>query len=495
MRVSQNMIYGQAISQMGRSLSDLTRLNMMNASQKRINAPSDDPAGMAQVLDLRSTLASTERWQRNIDQAQGWVGLADAQLTQSSSIISTLLEKAEQGATGTLTDDQRLVIAEEVRGLFEQLVGIANTEFTGQSIFGGHKTRGNAYEQCLWATPLSEDIPASAVTAVEGSSSSSLLVQFTEDGVVGVDELSYSYSADGGKTWTSGTLASGATTLSLGGARLTLASGTAVSGPAAGEEYGSMLMVRPSARYLGDDDKSLQITNYGATGIDAAASGTFTGNVSVRIDADSTLAGPISYSYSLDGGTSWVTGNTASNGMLVLPGGMLALTSGGGNLLTAGDSFTLRPATADITVAIGKGQSIAINNVGSDIFGGLTRDAVTGLDSLALSSGNLFEAVGELVGYLETGNQDGVGKCLETLKAAQEVVLARAGEVGARMNRLSAQEASIDAIQASAEAHLSRVEDADLSTLTVDLARAQYVYESVLKSQVQVMSLSLLDYI
>ena len=34
----------------------------------------------------------------------------------------------------------------------------------------------------------------------------------------------------------------------------------------------------------------------------------------IRIDADTTLAGPIEYSYTTDGGTTWVSGNTASNG-------------------------------------------------------------------------------------------------------------------------------------------------------------------------------------
>ena len=181
-----------ALRQMSSSLNDLTRLNMMNSTHKRINTPSDDPAGMGLVLDLRSTLARTERWQSNIDQATGWLSLADSELTECSSIISTLLEKAEQGANGTVTDDQRLAIAEEVRGFFEQLVGISNTEFTGQSIFAGHKTGSNAYEQCLWATPLDDDLSASDVVGVAGDSETSILVEFGETGTVGVDELSYS---------------------------------------------------------------------------------------------------------------------------------------------------------------------------------------------------------------------------------------------------------------------------------------------------------------
>jgi len=146
-------------------------------------------------------------------------------------------------------------------------------------------------------------------------------------------------------------------------------------------------------------------------------------------------------------------------------------------------------------VTIGQDQDITVNNIGSDIFGGLTTNAVTGLDELAVDSGNLFEVVGNLIGCLETGDLDGVGDALEALETAQERVLSYAGAVGARVNRLDAQEASLEALQASVESHISSVEDADASTLTVELARAEYIYQAVLSSQAQIMNMSLLDYL
>ena len=495
MRVSQNMIYGHAIRHMNTSLTDLTRLNMMNVTQKRINAPSDDPAGMATVLGLRSSLSGIERYEQNIDAAQGWLGLADSMLTRASTTITSILEKAEQAATGTITADQRATIGKEVRELFAQLVSISNSEYAGQSIFAGHKTRGNAYEECLWATSPDGAIDASSIVAVEGSASTSILVEFRQDGEIGGSEdIAYRYSRDGGATWTEAVLAAGGTTLDLSGARLTLAAGTTVSGPD-GDASGSRLIVRPQARYLGDDERSVEITSYGASGIATAASGSFADGVQVRIDNDATLAGPIEYSYSLDGGRTWVAGGSAEGGVLDLPGGTLALASNGSNVLAAGDSFTLRPASAEIRVTIGKDQDIAVNNVGCEIFGGLIRDPVTGLDSQALSQGNLFEAVGELIGYLETGDQDGVGRCLDAIREAHDHLLSKAGVVGARLNRLDAQEASLTAGRASTEAHLSRVEDADAAGLTIALARAKYIYEAVLATQSRVMGMSLLNYL
>lgn len=492
MRISTNMIYNNAIRQMNSSLSQLTELNMMSASQKKLNKPSDDPAGMALVLDLRSTLSSISRYQENVDMAQGWLELADSELTQTSSTITSIIEKAEQAATGTITDDQRDIIAEEVRELYEQLISLANTEYAGQSIFAGHKTDGNAYEACLWATSLDDSIDDSAVESVTGDADNSILVEFTTDGTIGgTDDLGYRYSTDGGDTWTEATLTAGERTLDLGGTRLTLADGTTVTAPT-GDEDGSRFLVRPSARYLGDDDDAVTITAYGATGVTAVAEGNFSGNVQVRIDADATLPGAITYSYSMDGGSTWTAGGTTTDGVLELPGGNLALSGG---TLTAGDSFTIRPAEADINVTIGQDQDITVNNIGSDIFGGLTTNAVTGLDELAVDSGNLFEVVGNLIGCLETGDLDGVGDALEALETAQERVLSYAGAVGARVNRLDSQEASLEALQASVESHISSVEDADASTLTVELARAEYIYQAVLSSQAQIMNLSLLDYL
>lgn len=495
MRVSRNMIYDLALSQMNSSLSELTRQNMMNASQKKLNKPSDDPAGQAEVLVLRSTIASIGRYDDNISVAKGWLGLQDSQLSQASTTLSTILEKAEQGATGTLTAEERQDIADEVRQYFGNLVGISNSEYTGQSVFAGHKTDSDAYEECLWADSLDADVPDSSVLAVTGSSDDCILVEFTDDGTVGSGgALTYRYSTNGGDSWTDATLASGATTLSLGGVQLTLASGTAVTGPNVDED-GTRFVVRPSARYLGDDDNRVEVINYGATGIDTVAEGSFPGNVQVRIDGDSDLAGPVSYSYSTDGGTTWTAGNTASNGVFELPGGTLKLTSNGSNLLDAGDSFTVKPAMADIDVTIGKGQDVTINSVGSTIFGGLVRDPITGEDSLADVTGNLFDSVGKLIGALEIGDEDAVGDCIDDLKAAQKVLLSGAAQVGAREDRVTYQSASLSAIKASVETHISNVEDADASTLSVDLAKAQYIYQSVLSSQAKVMQLSLLNYL
>jgi len=103
MRVSHRNIYANMLNYMNHSLTGLVELNLKASSQKQINRPSDNPIGMARVLSYRDSLKSLDQYRKNVDTAQGWLGLADENLMQVSTIISRLKELAQQGATGTFS--------------------------------------------------------------------------------------------------------------------------------------------------------------------------------------------------------------------------------------------------------------------------------------------------------------------------------------------------------------------------------------------------------
>ena len=105
MRVSQQMLFNTYVSNMNRSLTDLVDTNIQAQTQKKVNRPSDDPVGMARILDHRETLATVKQYRDNIDTAKGWLNLSDTTLTQVSTIITRAKELAEQGATGTVTPE------------------------------------------------------------------------------------------------------------------------------------------------------------------------------------------------------------------------------------------------------------------------------------------------------------------------------------------------------------------------------------------------------
>ncbi|WP_285907045.1 flagellar hook-associated protein FlgL [Pseudodesulfovibrio pelocollis] len=554
MRVSQQMLFSRYIHNLNTSLTTLMDLNTKAQTQKKINKPSDDPTGMTRILDHRDTLRSLDQYAENISTAKGWLGGADEALRQVSTLITRAKELATQAATGTVDGNNREQISYELRSIFEQMVGLANSSFEGKSLFAGQKVDGNAFEQIMWLTTNDENFGRTDFT-IQGSSDTTVLVQFidTTGATPAGDTMDLSdpnlgvrYSIDGGRTW----LTNGALTFNAGQANLSLpASGTNVvfhsdatvkvndpDDPSVAD--GTWLWVRPSVRYVGDDKDAPPMVDklgIGSATVSATASGSFLStNVTVRIDNTSAVAmnEAIRYSYSMDGGISWVTGNvaqadTTSNASVlsIANGGILTLASNGGNTLQPGQQFVIRPRSADIKLDISSSERVRVNDVGKDIFGGIYMDpdavlaaggAIVTLSSenanrvfhsngaprMALTvqgddefSKNLFEVMGNLVAFTETNNQTGVQQMLENLNNAQAQILNKIADVGGRQNRLLVSENILGGLKFNEEALLSSIEDADVSELMTDLVQQQIVYEAVLRSTSMIMQLNLSKFI
>ena len=158
MRIAQRTMYRSFITNMNKNLSDYMDSNIQSATQKRINKPSDDPVGMARVLAYRSSIARNEQYISNSKEAAVQLASTDSALIQASTILSKMLEKANQISTETVTKENRLQTASELRQLFSQLLNLANTSFNGSHLFSGHKTDQPAYREGLGITTMDDNL-------------------------------------------------------------------------------------------------------------------------------------------------------------------------------------------------------------------------------------------------------------------------------------------------------------------------------------------------
>lgn len=514
-RITQQMMYTNYVSNMNRSLAELINLNEQASSQKKVNRPSDAPVAAAQILQYRTQITRTDQYMRNADIAQGWLQQSDSTLTQVNTVLTRVKELAEQAATGTMSAENREQVGYEVRQLFEQLMVLGNTEYEGNHIFAGHKTNQPAFVEDLWATTNDEN--AISTFSITGDTDSTVMVQFLTSGTAGVDALDYQFSSDGGDTWTTRTLAAGDDTLDLDGVHVTLDVPNTVSAVDTtqqdasilddGSPNGTWLWIRPTARYQGDIEDNIQVDKFGGNMVtSSSALGSFSQDVMVRIDNTSpiTLGEEIEYSYSLDRGITWVEGNTVSdagsvsNATLPVPGGFLDLgTSAAGSTLSPGDQFIIRPERAEILYEISPNERLSVNNIGKDVFGGIYTDTNSG-NQVAAQNGsakNMFDVVGKLVGYIETNNQSGIQEALDDLSVASEHVMTVAANVGARENRVEVAVNMLENLKIIKTERLSDIEDVDVSELMTEFAMQQIVYESVLKTSSQIMRMSLMNYI
>lgn len=546
LRVSTQMMYTQSMSYINNKLSTLTDLNEQSSSQKRVNRPSDDAVASATILNLRTTLSAYEQYEENAATAKGWLTSSDSTLTQVSTLLTRAKGLAEQAATGTMSAENRTQIAYEMREIYEQLIALANTEYQNKSIYGGQVTDQNAFTECLWMTSNEASLTTNNSFRIEGDSDTTVLVQFVRSGAATGSSALMSlcdvrYSIDGGTTFLEGTVnvVGGDVVVSMpeSGTSITFASNTSVKANSMtdfNDTSGTWMWIRPSAVYNGDDADSTatSVSSAGAgTGqIAASARGAFSANTLVRIDNATpvTMGGDIEYSYSLDNGMNWVTGNTvaadATSNATVLNianGGLLTLASNGSNLLQPGAQFLITPNTAGVNLQISASETIRVNDVGKDIFGGIYQDPqavlANGGDRLTISSSNasavfgagtsiytsnggnstknLFETIGNLVAFLETNNQQGVSQSLVGLKLCQTQITTALASVGGRENRVATTVTILGNLSDSVTSQLSSVEDVDLTKLLIQLSQQETAYQAVLKSSSTIMQMSLMDYI
>jgi flagellar hook-associated protein 3 FlgL len=124
----------------------VSRLQEQIGTGKRVLTPSDDPAAAAQLLNLKSELARVESQQKNIAALNSALSLEETNLDSANSLLLRVRELTIQGQNGTLSSSDRGAIADEIDGLREQLLAIANAKNAdGEYIFAGSATAEPAY--------------------------------------------------------------------------------------------------------------------------------------------------------------------------------------------------------------------------------------------------------------------------------------------------------------------------------------------------------------
>jgi len=250
------------------------------------------------------------------------------------------------------------------------------------------------------------------------------------------------------------------------------------------------------------------VVNFGAD-VNAVGQGVFSKDVMVRIDnldgggLPTTIdigAGAIEYSYSTDGGVNWSTGHTASNtadpAELLVPGGKLILSArDSSNTLSTNDQFVIHPLTADRDLEISPGETVTLNNIGSEVFGGYYEHGSEPIFSDTDVAKNVFVTVGKLVAALENNDQTACADALENLQSAQDHLANQMASVGARENRLDVAGTVLSGLKLNETERMSNIEDVDLASLITDMANQQLSYEAVLKSSSMIMKMGLINYL
>lgn len=141
MRINYNvsaMLSNNALANNENLLSkSLERLS----SGLKINHAKDNPAGLAMAKRMNAQIQGLSVANQNASDGVSVIETADGALTEVASMLQRINELAVKSSTGTLTDEDRATIQEEVAQLKEEITRISDTtEFNGQKLLNGEFT-------------------------------------------------------------------------------------------------------------------------------------------------------------------------------------------------------------------------------------------------------------------------------------------------------------------------------------------------------------------
>jgi flagellar hook-associated protein 3 FlgL len=137
MRLGSANTYDRALQNLYSRQTELSNQQEKLTSGKNVNRPSDDPTGAAQAERALTRLARISSDNRSLEVQRSAITLAESTLGDATSLVQKLRELVITAGNAGYSASDRKSVAQEMRGLREQLFALANArDANGTPLFG-----------------------------------------------------------------------------------------------------------------------------------------------------------------------------------------------------------------------------------------------------------------------------------------------------------------------------------------------------------------------
>jgi flagellar hook-associated protein 3 FlgL len=107
------------------------------SSGLRVSSLSDDPSAAAQSIQLGTQISRIDTYIQTASNQSSMLQMTDATLGEVVAQLTAAISLAVQGANGTLNSSNLQAIAQQVVGIRDQVMALANTSYQGHYLFAG----------------------------------------------------------------------------------------------------------------------------------------------------------------------------------------------------------------------------------------------------------------------------------------------------------------------------------------------------------------------
>ncbi len=180
-RVSTYTMFQNGEQAISTAESQLMQTELQLSTGKRINSPSDNPIGAANVASLDTTVSQLTQFQSNQTEAQLQLNQADSTMSSMVGLVQDAQQRLIQAGDASYSDSQRAALAQGLQGDLNQMVGLANTsDGQGGYLFSGSQESAPPFSQTGNTVTYSGD---ATLQSIQVSQNRLLQVKFSGDDI------------------------------------------------------------------------------------------------------------------------------------------------------------------------------------------------------------------------------------------------------------------------------------------------------------------------
>ncbi len=137
MRITTSMMTNKYVRNLNKSANEMNHLNEKVATGRKFFKGSEDPIGAIKAYKLRREFRASEMYDTNISDVDSFLTTAETNLTEISKNLELTYTSYLKGITGTMSSDDREIIAKHLDNLQESILTTLNSKIGDRYVFGG----------------------------------------------------------------------------------------------------------------------------------------------------------------------------------------------------------------------------------------------------------------------------------------------------------------------------------------------------------------------
>jgi flagellar hook-associated protein 3 FlgL len=106
-------------------------------SGRQVNVASDNPAAAAQEVNISSQMNNCDQYSRSMSSIYSELQTADSALNSVVTSLQAAISLGTAGANGTMTQQNRDTVAQQIQNVSQQVFNVANLSYNGVYVFAG----------------------------------------------------------------------------------------------------------------------------------------------------------------------------------------------------------------------------------------------------------------------------------------------------------------------------------------------------------------------